>query len=140
MGVKKMAKCKWCGRKFDGFFEVYCSKKCETEAKGKEGCFLTTACVSHVGYEDDCYQLTTLRAFRDGYVRNLPLGEHLIKEYYSKSPMIVANISELPNSSDIWDNIFIDINRAITAIEKNNKEQAFLIYSELFSRMKKNYL
>src|SRR3954469_9734346 len=35
------------------------------------GCFLTSAVVHWAGKADDCHELTTLRQFRDGYMRGL---------------------------------------------------------------------
>src|ERR1035437_5931633 len=33
----------------------------------EEGCFITTACTKYYNFEDNCYQLITLRNFRDTY-------------------------------------------------------------------------
>jgi Ca2+-binding RTX toxin-like protein len=41
---------------------------------GGISCFLTTAVVHWAGKTDDCHELTTLRRFRDGYMRGLGDG------------------------------------------------------------------
>lgn len=133
-----MSKCAWCGKEFSGgFLDSYCSRKCEVEAKEKDkGCFLTTACVEHAGYKDDCYQLEILRKFRDTYLKQLPNGEALIAEYYELAPKIVEAINESTEKEAILTDMLEQINKAVSAIKRNENHSALNIYSDMFNSLK----
>ena len=53
------------------------------------GCFLTTACVEMLGLRDDCFELRTLRAFRDGDMCRDARGRALIQAYRDLAPAIL---------------------------------------------------
>jgi hypothetical protein len=55
-------------------------------------CFITTAICERLGKPDDCFELTTLRHYRDTWLINSDGGEELIKEYYRIAPLIVSKI------------------------------------------------
>ena len=61
-------------------------------------CYLTTACVGAMGLTDDCLELTTLRWFRDSFLRKQRDGEALIEEYYQTAPDVIKRIHTLPDS------------------------------------------
>lgn len=71
----------------------------------KGGCFITTAVCAADGKPDDCYELTTFRAFRDGWLANQPDGRSLIKKYYEIAPKIVDKINRLPDASKVYRSI-----------------------------------
>ena len=48
-------------------------------------CFITTATCAYEGKADDCYELSSFRAFRDGWLSENG-GEALIREYYELAP------------------------------------------------------
>jgi hypothetical protein len=56
------------------------------------GCFLTTATCGHIGLSDDCWELSTLRAFRDNYMMTFESGRRQMEEYYRIAPSIVEGI------------------------------------------------
>jgi hypothetical protein len=58
----------------------------------KRGCFLTTATAGTVGLPDDCWELATLRAFRDGWLARHPGGAALTARDYRRAPMLVRRI------------------------------------------------
>ncbi|MGE0846025.1 MAG: CFI-box-CTERM domain-containing protein [Flavobacteriaceae bacterium] len=79
-------------------------KKCERELNDEfayydvnsgqcEGCFLTTACTEAAGLADDCWELATLRRFRDGALAAMPGGAADVARYYETAPAIVARIA-----------------------------------------------
>lgn len=47
-----------------------------------DDCWLTTICCGALKLSDNCWELRTLRRFRDQYVRSLPKGENEIQNYY----------------------------------------------------------
>ena len=57
-------------------------------------CFITTAICEGLGKPDDCYELTTLRKYRDLWLSNQPDGKALIEEYYKIAPLIVSRIKK----------------------------------------------
>lgn len=69
------------------------------------GCFITTAVCENFGKSDDCFELTTFRNFRDGWLTAQPDGKSLIAEYYAIAPRIVANINRAANPAKIYDTI-----------------------------------
>ena len=60
--------------------------------RGRKLCFITTAVCEFEGKPDDCAELQTFRAFRDGYLAAQPDGTELIEEYYRDAPRIVTLI------------------------------------------------
>ncbi|WP_420409294.1 CFI-box-CTERM domain-containing protein [Hoeflea sp.] len=61
-----------------------------------EDCFLTTACVRHIGLEDNCFELETLRAFRDNRLVQMVGGAADIERYYREGPVLVSRIAAHP--------------------------------------------
>ena len=57
-----------------------------------EDCFLTTACTELIGLPDDCFELRTLRRFRDNHLARMEGGQAEIDAYYRHAPAIVARI------------------------------------------------
>ncbi|MBQ3665404.1 MAG: hypothetical protein II919_04795 [Lachnospiraceae bacterium] len=55
-------------------------------------CFITTAVCEKLGKTDDCFELTTLRNYRDTWLINSDGGKELIEEYYRIAPLIVSRI------------------------------------------------
>lgn len=60
-------------------------------------CFVTTACAGLIGLDDDCFELRTLRRFRDRVLVGLPGGAADIARYYREAPAIVAAIHAGPS-------------------------------------------
>lgn len=89
-----------------------CSNYDEDEnrlAGGSGGCFLTTACCQYKGLPDDCYELTTLRNFRDTYLKTTEAGNALVEEYYRIAPSIVDKIMESPNKVGLLEDIYTQV-------------------------------
>jgi formylglycine-generating enzyme required for sulfatase activity len=76
----------------------------ETKSKWKKkgGCFITTAVCNNSGKPDDCYELTSFRQFRDGWLAKQPDGKELIDEYYKIAPLIVENINKSEKKESIY--------------------------------------
>ena len=105
----------YCLKKGDYIDSTTSKEYCRYDGKGcpiKEGssssggCYLTTACVEHKGLQDDCLELSTLREFRDNYLRNLPDGDKEIEEYYRTAPKIVDTINHSGDAESIYDEMF----------------------------------
>lgn len=65
-------------------------------------CFLTTAAVGAIALADDCWELRTLRNFRDGTLARKPGGRELIADYYNRAPKLVERINRRADAARIW--------------------------------------
>ncbi len=95
------------------------------------GCFITTAVCKAANKPDDCYELVTLRHFRDSYMNTDPTRAALVQRYYQEAPHMVSVLDSLPkdDSELIYDVINTQfIKPAITAIEQQELELAMDIY------------
>jgi hypothetical protein len=57
-----------------------------------KGCFLTASCCGLVGLADDCFELSTLRRYRDEVLAEMPNGRRDIRFYYVLAPAILDSI------------------------------------------------
>jgi hypothetical protein len=57
-------------------------------------CFLTTACCGLMGLPDDCWELQTLRRFRDEVMLRTPDGRADVARYYQLAPAILRAMRE----------------------------------------------
>ncbi len=106
----------------------------------RSGCYLTSACVKHKGFADDCYELTVLRNFRDTYISKLKNGKELIDEYYKTAPIIVQKIDELENKEEAYNEIYEYILNCIEKINNNEHTAALNLYKEMVEKFSKRFL
>jgi len=108
-----------------------CSHYEAVESSGSTGCYLTSACVHAKGLPDDCVELTTLRAFRDEYLKKTPHGREDVNHYYMIAPFIVENINRRSDSTEIWNSIFEDlIVKCVSLIHESKFEEAYHKYKD----------
>jgi hypothetical protein len=101
---------------------------------GGGGCFLTTACTAARGLPDDCIELQTLRAFRDGYMKQQASdGMAMIKEYYKTAPAVVAAINARDDAPEIYDWMYRDlVLPSVQHIERDQNARALDHYAGFF--------
>ncbi len=90
------------------------------------GCYLTTACMRNKieEFDDNCYELTVLRWFRDNFV-----SKEDIEHYYEVAPIIVSTINEFANNNEIFNLIYENVLiECVTAIEKGDYDFAYNRY------------
>lgn len=105
------------------------------------GCFLTSACVEAKGLEDDCYELTTLRKFRDEYLAKQESGKCEIAHYYHVAPAIVERIKEREDTTTIFEKIYSDlVTPCIKMIEDSNFSGAHELYRNYVLALEKQYI
>ena len=63
-------------------------------------CFITTACCESLGLDDDCFELRSLRRYRDSVLANQPYGAAVIARYYEIAPRILAQLSASPGTRE----------------------------------------
>lgn len=99
-------------------------------------CFLTTAAVTHVGLNDDCWELRVLRGFRDRQLTQMSGGPAMIAEYHVIAPTIVAGVSDRIDSRVQWIRCYITgiVPCAVIAHLGMNRMAVFL-YRRMVQRM-----
>jgi hypothetical protein len=88
--------------KAQGTYEDFRADNPEGGTCEKRGCFLTTATVGAAGLPDDCWELATLRAFRDGWLARHPGGAALTARYYRLAPLLVRRIDRRADARAVW--------------------------------------
>ena len=114
------------------------------DATGKQndgGCYLTSACMSQMGveFDDNCYELSVLREFRDSYVKeNYPND---IRTYYEIAPQIVVSIRNSKNSKEAFNKIYNElIVPCCKLIEENKLYEAYCTYKKYSLNLREIYL
>ncbi len=118
----------------------FCCEKCKSEFKKAHGCFITTATCQSRNLPDNCHELTSLRHFRDTYMKNNEEMESEIQEYYEIAPIICQNIDKKQNSSEIYENIYEKwLKSAVLAVDEGKNEEAHDIYKDMVISLKSEY-
>lgn len=110
-----------------------------TQTSSQEGlCFITTAACVVNNKPDDCYELKTLRRFRDTYMRQHKL-EYLTKQYYEEAASITAMLDSLV--PDVKDCLLMScynsfILPAVVAIDEGRNGDALALYVTMFIGLK----
>lgn len=107
---------------------------------GESECFFTTACVMHKGLSDNCYELETLRKFRDEYVQKTIDGKKLVREYYQIAPKILEKIYKTSEKSFYLNYIYKEITKIIQMIENKKKARAMDSYKAMVRKLQKQFL
>ena len=100
-------------------------------SNGSGGCFLTSACCAYMGLADDCKELTTLRNFRDTYLKKTDEGTALVEEYYKIAPAIVEKINVHSKKDEILKGIYAKVSQIVSLIETQMYDQAMIAYRDM---------
>lgn len=73
----------------------------------KGGCFFTTATCDYLGLSDDCFELTALRRFRDGWLSRSPAGRRMTAHYYRNAPRILERLAAIEDAEAFWSGIYL---------------------------------
>jgi hypothetical protein len=85
----------WASERKEALAASAADQKCEPP----EGCFITTACCETLGLSDDCFELRTLRRYRDTVLAKRPGGGY--RTYYQPAP-ILARLPRRRREGWIW--------------------------------------
>ena len=108
--------------------------------KPDDGCFITTAVCENFGKDDDCYELTAFRNFRDGWLTAQPDGKALIAEYYAIAPAIVDRINRLPDATQIYETLRTKyLAPCLNFIESGDNTACKRLYVEMVTSLKKKF-
>jgi hypothetical protein len=141
-----MARCKVCGRQTERLDSVLC-EDCyargayneEKDIRNRGGCFITSACVSAMNLPDNCYELETLRAFRDNVLLTDDSGKKLVKKYYKIAPEIVSMIDKDSKRKEIYRKVYAEIKNIVSLIEQKKKSEAIREYSKIVDNLQSRY-
>lgn len=97
---------------------------------GIDNCYITTATMVATGNSDDnSYELTTMRKFRDDFMKATPAGKELVANYYEVAPKVVAKLSSRSDAKEFYADIYNSyLVPAIAAIETGDNYKALSIY------------
>ena len=111
-------------------------------AKGikSKSCYLTTACTEAMQLPDNCYELQTLRKFRDEYLPQRHGGRKMIEEYYETAPEIVDAINASGKGNEIFKGLYSEITEIVSLIDNRKSEEAVLAYRNLTLSLEMQYL
>lgn len=113
-----------------------CSHWKSSGSSGSGGCFITSACCSYKGLPDDCYELETLRKFRDTYLKEQSYGRDLIEIYYRDAPKFVDMINESPDRDEIYEKLYKKVQEIVALVEKKKYETAIIEYLFMVYQLK----
>ncbi len=106
----------------------------------KEGCFISTACTEAKGLPDNCPELDAVRGFRDTYIRGLPNGEEILRQYYEVAPEIVSAINRAKNQKEIYLALYEQLVSIVDLIRQGKKDEVFRNYLRVFNELKRRYV
>ena len=108
---------------------VTIDKTTTTTTSGGGGCFITEAVCGYLEKKDNCYELRTLRMFRDDWLKKQEDGESLVNKYYAIAPDIVKNINARVDKGKIYAIIWDEFIRpCVELIEKQKLEETKELY------------
>lgn len=81
--------------------DVLADRLIQDECVSPEGCFITTACCDVLGLDDDCFELRSLRHYRDNVLAKQNGGAEAIARYYTEAPRILAQLSAKTRKSQL---------------------------------------
>ncbi len=114
------------------------SNTSKESSSGGSLCFITTAVCEYFNKEDDCYELTTLRRFRDSWLKNQHGGMDLIKEYYAIAPKLVEELNISSLKDEIYHKLWSEyINICLKLIEEEKYQECKIKYIEMVNYLKK---
>ena len=105
--------------------------------KSSGSCYLTSACMAYFqdDFDDNCYELTVLRWFRDNFV-----SKEDIEHYYKVAPIIVETINEDDKCDVIYDYIYDNVvDYCVEQIEYGNYDKAYSRYKNSVSILEKQF-
>lgn len=103
-------------------------------------CYITTAVCESQGRGDDCYALNLLRDYRDGYLKQQPDGEELIRQYYDVAPTIVKHINASADSAEVYTKIWdAYLAPCIALIEAHKLQECRALYEDMVHQLTEQY-
>ncbi len=109
----------------------------EGKCEQPQGCFLTTACCISLGLPDDCFELASLRRYRDRVLARTSEGRTAIAEYYNLAPALLRALPETERDRRLLNLYWRFILPSAVAAKLHLNGLTFRIYSGMMSRLKR---
>lgn len=110
------------------------------EESSSGGCYLTTACMQAKRLPDNCYELETLRNFRDTWLKSSEEGQAIIKRYYEIAPKIVSAINDTKDSKAVYDMLYDKmVKPCVEFIEQKKYQETLELYRSMTLQLEKEY-
>ncbi len=104
-------------------------------------CYITTAVCESQHKPDDCYELTTLRRYRDTYLMQNEEGRALVEAYYEIAPLIVLIINMQTDSARIYEEIYQEyLVPCLDALKCGEQEVCKERYIQMVMELKERYI
>ena len=104
------------------------------------GCYLTSACMVSKGLADNCYELETLRNYRDTWLKSTEEGLSVIAEYYAIAPKIVGAIDKRNDSNSIYDMLYEKmVLPCVKFIEEKRYQETLELYRRMTLELREEY-
>ena len=114
-------------------------RKQETGYK-RSGCYITTIICTILNQPDDCDLLTTLRHFRDNYLKEKKEYLNLLLEYDYVGPIISKLLLQEPNMIQMAQDLTnIFLLPCYYLIKTNNFDDAIAVYKNMVTALKIRY-
>lgn len=108
----------------------------DPKAEKKGGCFVTTAVCDVLGKNDNCFELETLRRFRDKELLPHESLKQLVFDYYEISPKLVKKIMNSNKRDEFAHHLLHEhINVIIEKIQNNDKFGAIKLYEQMVDKI-----
>jgi hypothetical protein len=127
----------YCSKKSDyvnsDVYYKYCRNydysDCPIYKAESSSCYLTSACVFAKGLPDDCYELETLRDYRDRWLAKTEQGAQVIQQYYEIAPRIVSAINDSNQRSAVYERIYEQmVLPCVKLIEQGKMQETLELY------------
>jgi hypothetical protein len=103
-------------------------------------CYLTSACVFAKGLPDDCYELETLRAYRDNWLAKTERGAQVIQQYYEIAPRIVSAINDSDRRSAVYERIYEKmVLPCVKLIEEGKMQETLELYQSWTLKLQEEF-
>lgn len=105
------------------------------------GCYLTSACMLAKGLPDNCYELETLRHYRDTWLMSSEEGRNIIQQYYEIAPKIVSSINDSENSKAVYEMLYDKmVMPCVRLIEEKKYRETMELYRDMTLKLEKRYV
>ena len=89
---------------------------------------------------DDCYELETLRNYRDTWLKSTEEGLAVIAEYYAIAPKIVEAIDKREDSNSIYDMLYEQmVLPCVKFIEEKKYQETLELYRSMTLKLREEY-
>jgi hypothetical protein len=103
-------------------------------------CFLTTACCEAIGLPDDCFELSTLRRYRDEVLAHMRDGPGEIERYYALAPAILRAMREQGGERELLRLYFSRILPCVFLARIGAARLTRMLYRDMIGRLCRRYL